>query len=73
MEENKEPFRLFENCCTQLRSSGFGLIGFDYNAFFQVAEVIGIKVDSEMMDKIRQMEVKYIGILSSDGSSKHKD
>ena len=44
------------HCQTQWRSSGFGMIGLDYNAVFRVADALGIEMSEGLLNKMQAME-----------------
>lgn len=56
--ENVDAWRLWQNVNTQWRASAFSIIGLDYSAMFQVAEVLYIDMTPDLFRKIRALE-KY--------------
>ena len=47
---------LWRHTQTQLRTSFVGVVGLDYTAMRQVAEVLGIALDLAMLHKIQALE-----------------
>lgn len=56
MGENREAWYLWKHTQTQLRTSFAGVVGLDYTAMQQVAEVLGIALDLAMLHKIQVLE-----------------
>ena len=56
MDENTEAWTLWRHIQTQVRTSFAGVVGIDYVAVRQVAEVIGIDLDLAMLHKIQTLE-----------------
>lgn len=56
MGENQEVWYLWKHTQTQLRASFAGVVGLDYTAMRQVAEVMGIALDLAMLHKIQVLE-----------------
>nr|DAU13100.1 MAG TPA: protein of unknown function DUF1799 [Caudoviricetes sp.] len=56
MGENQEAWYLWKHTQTQLRTSFAGVVGLDYTAMQQVAEVLGIALDLAMLHKIQVLE-----------------
>ena len=56
MGENREAWMLWKHTQTQLRTSFAGVVGLDYTAMRQVAEVLGIALDLAMLHKIQALE-----------------
>nr|DAS57887.1 MAG TPA: protein of unknown function DUF1799 [Caudoviricetes sp.] len=56
MGENREAWMLWRHTQTQLRASFAGVVGLDYTAIRQVAEVMGIALDLAMLHKIQALE-----------------
>ena len=64
MDENREAWLLWRHTQTQLRTSFAGVVGLDYGALRQVAEVLGITLDLAMLHKIQALE----GLLLKEAS-----
>lgn len=64
MDENREAWLLWRHTQTQLRTSFAGVVGLDYGALRQVAEVLGITLDLAMLHKIQVLE----GLLLKEAS-----
>ena len=64
MGENQEAWYLWKHTQTQLRASFAGVVGLDYTAMRQVAEVLGIALDPAMLHKIQALE----GLLLKEAS-----
>ena len=58
---------LWRHVQTQLRTSFAGVIGLDYGALRQVAEVLGIDLDLAMLHKVQTLE----GVLLQEVNKKH--
>ncbi|MFC2336273.1 MAG: DUF1799 domain-containing protein [Selenomonas noxia] len=56
MDGNRETWMLWRHTQTQLRTSFVGVVGLDYTAMRQVAEVMGIALDLAMLHKIQALE-----------------
>ena len=56
MGENQEAWYLWKHTQTQLRTSFAGVVGLDYTAMQQVAEVLGIALDLAMLHKMQTLE-----------------
>lgn len=56
MDENREAWYLWRHVQTQLRTSLTGVVGLDYTALRQVAEVLGIVLDLAMLHKVQRLE-----------------
>ena len=56
MDGNRETWMLWRHTQTQLRTSFAGVVGLDYTAMRQVAEVLGIALDLAMLHKIQALE-----------------
>lgn len=56
MDGNREAWMLWRHTQTQLRTSFVGVVGLDYTAMRQVAEVLGIALDLAMLHKIQALE-----------------
>jgi hypothetical protein len=56
MGENQEAWYLWKHTQTQIRTSFAGVVGLDYTAMQQVAEVLGIALDLAMLHKIQVLE-----------------
>ena len=56
MDGNRETWMLWRHTQTQLRTSFVGVVGLDYTAMRQVAEVLGIALDLAMLHKIQALE-----------------
>ncbi len=66
MDENTEAWMLWRHVQTQLRTSFAGVVGLDYGALRQVAEVLGIALDLAMLHKIQALE----GVLMQEVSKR---
>ena len=55
MGENQEAWYLWKHTQTQLRTSFTGVVGLDYTAMQQVAEVLGVALDLAMLHKIQAL------------------
>lgn len=64
MDENQEAWLLWRHTQTQLRTSFAGVVGLDYGALRQVAEVLGLTLDLAMLHKIQALE----GVLLKEAS-----
>lgn len=60
MGENREAWYLWKHTQTQLRTSFAGVVGLDYTAMQQVAEVLGIALDLAMLHKIQVLEGLFL-------------
>ena len=49
MDGNREAWMLWRHTQTQLRTSFAGVVGLDYTALRQVAEVLGVALDLAML------------------------
>ena len=56
MDENMEAWALWRHIQTQMRTSFAGIVGIDYVAVRQVAEVLGIELDLAMLHKVQTLE-----------------
>ena len=56
MDENQEAWMLWRHVQTQVRTSFGGVVGLDYGAVQQVAEVLGIDLDLAMLHKVQTLE-----------------
>ena len=56
MDENQEAWYLWRHIQTQVRTSFAGIVGMDYGAARQVADVLGIDFDIAMLHKIQTLE-----------------
>lgn len=56
LAENVPVLELFARCCTQWRTSGFGVTGLDYPALYLVAQTLNVPVTRTLLDKIRRLE-----------------
>ena len=56
MDGNREAWYLWRHTQTQLRTSFAGVVGLDYTALRQVAEVLGIDLDLAMLHKVQTLE-----------------
>lgn len=64
MDGNREAWYLWRHTQTQLRTTFAGVVGLDYGALRQVAEVLGIALDPAMLHKIQALE----GLLLKEAS-----
>lgn len=67
MGENREAWYLWRHTQTQLRTSFAGVVGLDYTALRQVAEVLGIDLDLAMLHKVQTLE----GVMLQEVSKKN--
>lgn len=67
MDENREAWYLWRHVQTQLRTSLTGVVGLDYTALRQVAEVLGIVLDIAMLHKVQTLE----DVLLQEVNKKH--
>ena len=67
MDENMEAWTLWRHIQTQVRTSFAGVIGVDYVAVRQVAEVLGIDLDLAMLHKVQTLE----GVMLQEVSKKN--
>lgn len=67
MDENREAWYLWRHAQTQLRTSLTGVVGLDYTALRQVAEVLGIVLDLAMLHKVQRLE----DVLLQEVNKKH--
>lgn len=58
---------LWRHMQTQLRTSFAGVVGLDYTAMWQVAEVLGIDLDLAMLHKVQTLE----GVMLQEVSKKN--
>jgi hypothetical protein len=56
MPENTDAWDLLLTGQTQMRTSGLGVIGFDYLAIRYVASVIGVSITPGILRKIQAVE-----------------
>ena len=56
MDENQEAWALWRHIQTQVRTSFAGVVGIDYVAAREVAEVLGIDLDLAMLHKVQTLE-----------------
>ena len=56
MDGNREAWYLWRHTQTQLRTLFEGVVGLDYTALRQVAEVLGIVLDLAMLHKMQTLE-----------------
>ena len=56
MDENQEAWALWRHIQTQVRTSFAGVVGVDYVAARQVAEVLGVDLDLAMLHKVQTLE-----------------
>jgi hypothetical protein len=49
-------FELLRLSNTQLRTTMDGVIGFDYNAVFKVADCLNLKIDKYILDRVQRIE-----------------
>ena len=56
MDENIDAWYLWRHIQTQVRTSFGGVVGLDYCAVQQVAEVLGIDLDLAMLHKVQTLE-----------------
>lgn len=56
MDENQEAWALWRHIQTQVHTSFAGVVGIDYVAVRQVAEVLGIDLDLAMLHKVQTLE-----------------
>lgn len=56
MDENIDAWYLWRHIQTQVRTSFAGIVGMDYGAARQVADVLGIDFDVAMLHKIQTLE-----------------
>ena len=62
--DNTDPVRIFKKCLTQWRSSGFGIIGLDYNVVFKFMErSIPDEAWDTVLDGIRIMEGAALNVI----------
>lgn len=54
--ENEDAWDLWQAVNTQWRASGFGLVGLDYPAVWQTAEILEIEVTKPLFKKIQALE-----------------
>lgn len=59
-EINRDALDLWRAVLTQFRSSGFGVVGLDYVAVKQQAELMDIELDFCTMRKIQALELWFI-------------
>ena len=62
-----EAWALWRHIQTQLRTSFTGVVGVDYVAVRQVAEVLGIDLDLAMLHKVQTLE----GVMLQEVSKKN--
>ena len=67
MDENQEAWALWRHIQTQVRTSFAGIVGIDYVAVRQVAEVLGIDLDLAMLHKVQTLE----GVMLQEVSKKN--
>jgi hypothetical protein len=70
LAENVDAWDLWENVQSQWRASGFGLIGLDYLAVRMVAELIGIKMDEGILQKLQLLEALTLNKLAEESEAK---
>ena len=56
MDENQEAWMLWRHVQKQVRTSFGGVVGLDYCAVQQVAEILGIDLDLAMLHKVQTLE-----------------
>lgn len=67
MGENREAWYLWRHTQTQLRTSFTGVVGLDYTALRQVAEVLEIDLDLAILHKVQTLE----GVMLQEVSKKN--
>lgn len=67
MDENQEAWMLWRHVQTQLRTSFGGVVGLDYCAVRQVADVLGVIFDLATLHKIQALE----GVLLQEVNAKN--
>lgn len=65
--ENTVAFELFIDCLTQFEAGPMGPIGLKYSEVMAVAECSGVKMDKELLGKIKTLEIAYLEALHKNG------
>lgn len=58
--EHWPAVNLFMRCLTQWRSGISGVLGLDYGVMLQLAPVLGVAVDAQLLDQVQTMEAHAI-------------
>ena len=64
--------RLWLSVQTQWRTGFAGATGLDYNALFQVARAIKIRIDADTLRKIRDLESMMLTIWADESKKRKK-
>lgn len=57
---NQDVFDLWKICNTQLISSGFGIIGLNFDSCIRIAEILNIEVDENLLIKLKYLEQEIL-------------
>ncbi len=75
LPENRTIWRLWSNVQTQWRTSFGGLVGLDYTAVYQVAEMFRLEWNPRLWNGLRLLEMHYLKLsqenLNDNGGGKH--
>lgn len=53
-------YKLYAATCTQRRATAFGLIGFDYPAIIAYANLMRIKINPVIMNRLQRLEEREL-------------
>lgn len=60
MGNNKPVWFLWTKINTQWRSNGFGVIGLDFPAVFEIAKIYDIEINRSVFEKLKVLENKEL-------------
>jgi hypothetical protein len=60
LAENKEAWLIWTLVNTQWRVGAFTLVGLDYPAVFQIAELYGVEVTPGLFQKLKALELREL-------------
>ncbi len=69
MPQNSEVWLLWQKVNTQWRAGGFSIIGLDYPAVIQIAEIYNIDITIALIEKIRALEAFEIERFNKKGGA----
>lgn len=62
--EHWPAVELFMHCQTQWRATSSGVVGLDYGVMLQLAPLLGVALDAQVLDDVQTMEAHAIGKLN---------
>lgn len=62
--EHWPAVNLFMRCQTQWRATSSGVVGLDYGVLLQVAPLLSVVVDAQVLDDVQTMEAHAIGKIN---------